>query len=79
MSSMRFYCRLAALGGDAGDRYRAVVGDLDRGAGFFLQTADHHAALADDVADLLGIDLDLDDARREARDLGARAFERPAS
>ena len=48
--------------------------DVDLGAGLFLDGADHLAAGADDRADLLGIDLDRGDARRErarARSRGA--------
>src|SRR5688572_4884146 len=44
---------------------RAVVLDVDLGAGVLLDLADHRAALADDVADLLGVDLDGGDARSE--------------
>src|SRR5438094_3411235 len=68
--------RLAALGGDAGDRHGAVVLDLDGGAGLLLNAADHDTALADDVADLVRVDLDLDDARRVGRELGARSLDR---
>src|SRR5690606_19385008 len=68
--------RLAALGRDAGDRDGAVVLDLDGGAGLLLDAADDHAALADDVADLVRVDLDLDDARGEARELVPRALDR---
>ena len=57
---------LAAFGRNAGDGDRAVVGDLDRGAGLLLQPADDHSPLPDHVADLLGIDLHLDDTRRIA-------------
>ena len=39
-------------------------------AGFFGQRADHRAALADHVADLLGVDLHREQARREAGDFG---------
>src|ERR1035437_7247396 len=53
------------------DLDRAVVLDVDLGAGFLLDLADHGAALADDVADLLGVDLDGDDARRVVAHLGA--------
>src|SRR5260221_8613559 len=35
-----------------------------------LQAADDHASLADDVAYLLRVDLDLDDARRKGGNLG---------
>ena len=48
-------------------------------AGFFGQRADHRAALADHVADLLGIDLDGDHARRVSRRLRcARAASLPS-
>src|SRR3954470_2492565 len=67
--------RLAAFGGDAGDGDGAVVLDLDRGAGFLLDAADDHTALADDVADLVRVDLQLDDARREAGEFGARTLD----
>ena len=59
----------AALGFPAGlavDRRnldRAVVVDVDRGAGFLGDGANDCAALADDFADLLRIDLDRDDRR----------------
>src|SRR5262249_4994534 len=68
--------RFAALGGHAGDGDGAVVLDLDGGAGLLLDAADHDAALADDVADLVRVDLHLDDARREGGELGARALDR---
>src|SRR5207302_10288125 len=68
--------RLAALGRDAGDRHGAVVFDLDGGPGLLLNAADHDTALADDVADLVRVDLDLDDARSVARELGARSVDR---
>src|ERR1035437_1989593 len=48
------------------DLDRAVILNADLGAGLLLDLADHGAALADDVADLLRVDLDGDDARREA-------------
>src|ERR1035437_10215042 len=53
------------------DLDRAVVLDIDLGAGFLLDLADHGATLADDVADLLGVDLDGDDARCVVAHLGA--------
>ena len=71
-----FLCGEAALGVDTGNRDRTVVGDFDRGSGLFLQSADHYPALADHVADFLGIDLDLDDARGVARNLGTRSLQR---
>jgi hypothetical protein len=50
--------RLAARGAaDRGDLDRAIVLDVDGGAGLFGDLADHRATLADDVADLLRIDL----------------------
>src|SRR3972149_371540 len=64
--------RLArVLAGDGRDLDRAVVLDVDLGAGLFLDLADHRAALADNLADLLGVDLDGDDARREVAHGGA--------
>ena len=65
--------RLAAGGAvDRGDLDRAVVLDVDRGAGLFGDRADDRAALADDVADLLRVDLDRDDRRRPLGHLLAR-------
>src|SRR5664279_6074539 len=58
--------RLAGvLAGDGGNLDGAVVLDVDLGAGLLLDLPDHGAALADDLADLLRVDLDLRDARRE--------------
>src|SRR5207247_4028699 len=54
---------LAALCLRAGDTHRAVVLELDRGAGLALDRADHLATGADDFADLVGMDLDRLDAR----------------
>src|SRR6185312_6821279 len=53
-----------------GDLDGAVVLDLDGRAGLLLDAAHHHAALADDVADLLGVDLDDHDARRPLGHVG---------
>ena len=50
---MRFFAAFAAFGVDRRDRDRAVVLDVDRRAGLLGQRADHRAALADHVADLL--------------------------
>ena len=61
----------------AGKGHDAVVFDVDLGAGLFLQAADRLAAGADDQADLLGIDLDLDQPRGIGRDLLARPLDRP--
>src|SRR3990172_8978790 len=48
-----------------GDLDGPVVLDVDLGLGFLLDLADHGTALADDLADLLGVDLDRDDPRGE--------------
>ena len=56
---------ISALLVDRGDRNRAVVGNVDLGAGLFLQGADILATRADEQADLVRVDLDLRDARRE--------------
>ena len=61
-----------ALGEHAGDRHGPVVGDVDLGARRVLQTADDLAAWADDRANLLRVDLDLDQTRRKSRQLRAR-------
>src|SRR5690606_33813584 len=50
----------------------AVVVDVDRGAGGFGDAANRGAALADDFADLVGVDLDRGHARRVLRDRGTR-------
>src|SRR5690606_16073615 len=42
----------------------AIVLDVDGRTGVFRQLADHGAALADDIADLVAVDLHGDDARR---------------
>ena len=60
---------------DGRDLDRAVVLDVDRRAGLFGDRANDRAALADDVADLLGVDLDRDDRRRPVRHLLARRLE----
>src|SRR4029079_1124930 len=53
------------LAGDGSDLHGAVVLDVDLGLGLFLDLADHRSTLADDLPDLLGVDLDRGDARRE--------------
>jgi hypothetical protein len=58
------------------DLDRAVVLDVDLGAGLFHDLADHLAAGADHFADLVGRDLDGLDARREFAQLGAGAGQR---
>src|SRR4029453_18526311 len=60
------------LAGHGCDLDGPVVLDVDLGLGLLLDLADHGAALADDVADLLGVDLDRRDARREVAHLAAR-------
>src|SRR6267378_5412056 len=57
------------------DLHRAVVLDIDRGAGFFGDLPDHCAALADHVADLLRIDLQSNDGGRPFRHAFARLGE----
>ena len=52
-----------------GDGDHAVVVDGQRAAGLVLDLADGLAALADDLADELGVDLDLNDLRRVWRAL----------
>src|SRR5689334_4453110 len=65
--------RLATGGArDARNLDRAVVLDVDRRAGLFGDLADYRATLADDVADLLRVDLDGDDRRRPLGHLLAR-------
>src|SRR5690606_19343000 len=58
------------------DRDAAVVADIDLCARFFGQCTDRGAALADDVADLLRIDLEGQHARCELGQLGTRTFDR---
>ena len=65
-----------AVGG--GDLHRAVVLDVDLGAGLLDDLADHLAAGADHFADLVGRDLEHLDARRVLAELGARRGERLA-
>ncbi len=55
--------------GDAGDADIAFIVDVDLRAGFARQRLDHATALADDFANLVGIDFHLDDLRRELRKL----------
>src|SRR6201999_419151 len=57
---------------DRGDDHGAVVGDVDGGAGFFGDRTDRGAALADDFADLVRVDLDREQARGVFAHLGAR-------
>ena len=62
---------LGALAVGGGDEDRAVVLDVDLGAGLFLDGADHLAARADHRADLVDRDLDGGDARGVRLELGA--------
>jgi len=50
----------AGGGVDRSDGHDAFVGDVDLGAGFFGQSTDDGAALADHVADLFRVDADGD-------------------
>src|SRR5690606_22463415 len=63
--------RLDLLGVGRGDLDRAVVLDVDLGAGLLDDLADDLAAGADHVADLVGRDVHHLDARRELAELGA--------
>src|SRR5205085_655932 len=58
------------------DKDRAVVLDVDLGAGRFLDALDHLAARADQEANLLWIDLDRQQPRRPRARLGTREAER---
>ena len=53
----------------------AVLLDVDLGARLLLDAADHLAAAADDVADLVHRDVDRLDAGRELRELLARRLD----
>src|SRR4029077_7558713 len=68
--------RKAAFGADAGDRDRAILGDIDGGPGLFGDSTDYCPAFADDVANLLRLDLDHDHAWSVDRDLCARGLQR---
>ncbi len=57
---------------DRRDDDRAVVGDVDRRAGLFGDRADRRAALADDFADLVRMDLHREQTRRVFAHLRAR-------
>src|SRR4030088_1508279 len=63
-----------AVGG--GDLHRAVVVDVDLGAGLLDDFADHLAAGADHFADLVGGDLEGLDPRRVFAEFGARGGQR---
>src|SRR5208283_3577854 len=72
------YCGLDLGAVAGGDLYGAIVLDVDLGASLFDNLADHLAARADDLADLVGRDLHRLDARGELAELGARAGDRLA-
>src|SRR5665648_944573 len=57
------------------DEDRAVFLDVDVGAELVSHATDGLAALADDEADLVGVDLDAEDARRPLGQLAARIGE----
>ena len=54
----------------AGHRHRAVILDLDAGAGRLLNGTDRLAARTDQEADLLGVDVGAEEPRRPLRNLG---------
>ena len=71
----RFHPQLGGLrpcGYGVSDEYRAIILDVDLGAGFFLNGADGLAARADQQADLFRIDLHRQQARGVFGDIGAR-------
>src|SRR5260370_383939 len=67
---------LGAGGAGVGDVHGAVIVNIDLGAGAFLDALDVLAARADQHADLLGIDLDDQEPRRQRAGLGARVAQR---
>ena len=69
---IHFTAASIALGVGRGNLHRAVVFDVHFRAGLFHDFADHLAAGADHVADLVGRDCDLDDARGVLADFAAR-------
>ena len=62
----------ARRGVDRRDLHGAVVTHVDRGAGFLGQRPDDAASLPDDVANLLRVNLERDDPRREHRHVRPR-------
>src|SRR5215218_6807294 len=64
--------RVAQLAGLRVDEHVALVVDVDLRVELVAQAADRLAALADQQADLVGVDLDRRDARSEAGQLAAR-------
>ena len=63
MPSIALARDLHSFGGDGVDVHRAIVLDVDFATGFFDDAFDVLATRPDQRADLLGIDLDRDDAR----------------
>ena len=68
--------RVALGAGLRVDAHVALVVDVDLRLVLLLERADRLAALADQQADLVGVDLDRRDARRELGELGARLADR---
>src|SRR3954449_13162030 len=68
--------RVAQLAAARVDQDLALVVDVDLGLELVLQGADGLAALADEQADLVRVDLDREDPRRVGRELRARAGDR---
>src|SRR5205807_531653 len=68
--------RLGPLGAGGGDGDDTAVIDVNLDPGLFLEPADRLAAGADQQADLVWVDLDLDQTRRVDGDLFAGAFDR---
>ncbi len=68
--------RLSGFAVGSRDEDRSVVFDIDLGTGLFGDRADHLAALPDDVADLVRMNLDRDDPRRIWRNILARFRDR---
>src|SRR5690606_26963600 len=67
---------LSTLATRRGDRHRPIVIDVDRRARRLLDPADRLALRPDDLTDLRRVDLDRQDPRREAGQLGARRRDR---
>src|SRR5499426_1633723 len=66
------HCGFGGLAVRSGDGDPAVVRNVDLGSSFLLDAANDFAAWANDVADLIGIDLHRDDAWRVFADLRTR-------
>ena len=68
---------VALLAGLRVDEHVALVVDVDLRVELLAQAADRLAALADQQADLVRVDLDRGDPRGELRELAARRLDRP--